>query len=276
MDYRVFTPHKLLAPYVRYFSALNFNKLSGLSQIKVFADRYPHLVFQHNNGRSAFFRDTDALPPAFISGVKISPYILDLDNHEVVTVTFYPQAIKQLFGINVNELNDQIVDLINFAPADLLERLYYSRCLAERIDLLTEFLLKKINDAAPPDHLISESIRLINDIDIETSLNSLSNHFKISTRQFERRFKSSTGLSPKLFIRAARFESALQAIKDNHFENLSSIAYHLNFADQSHFIKEFKAFSGLTPKTFLFNNQKTQSVLPDNGVVTINHLVTEC
>lgn len=274
MDYRVLMPHKLLAPYVRYFSALDFKKINGLSKIRVFADRYPHLVFQHNNGRSAFFRIADALPTAFISGVKISPYLLDLDDHEVVTVTFYPQAIKQLFGIDVHELNDEIVDLVNFAPNDLVTRLSDASGYLERIDILTDFLLKKIEKVHQPDLLISESIFLINDLEIETSRWMLSNHFKISTRQLERRFKSSTGMSPKLFLRAARFESALKLIKDKQFKNLFDIAYYLKFTDQSHFTKEFKEFSGFTPKTFLLNNQKTQDAIPDNGIVTINHLVT--
>jgi AraC-like DNA-binding protein len=274
MDYRVIMPHKLLAPFVRYFSAFDFKKVNGLSKIRVFADRYPHLVFQHNNGRSAFFKDNNALPTAFISGVKIAPYMLDLDNHEVVTVTFYPQAVKQLFGIEANKLNDEIVDLINFVPAEFITRLGDAKSYVQRISLLTDFLLKRIETIQRPDFLIQESIRLVNNIEIETSLTMLSSHFKISPRQFERRFKSSTGLSPKLFQRAARFETALKLIKENNFENLSNMAYFLQYTDHSHFIKEFKEFSGFTPKSFLSHNQKTEVVIPDNGIVTINHLVT--
>ncbi|WP_293305876.1 helix-turn-helix domain-containing protein [Pedobacter sp. UBA5917] len=275
MDYRIFTPHMLLSPYVRYFSALDFDRSTGgLSKIRVFADRYPHLVFQHNNGHSAFLREGNALPTAFICGVKIKPYMLDLDSHSVVTVTFYPQAIKQLFGIDVYNLNNEIVDLCNFAPKDLTERLANAAGYQQRIALITDFLLKRLGNINQPDFMIKESIHLINNIEIETSLWSLAKHFKISTRQYERRFKAATGLSPKLFLRAARFENALQLIKENRFENFSNIAYFLNFTDQSHFIKDFKEFSGFTPKAFLSQNQKTEDVIPDNGIVTINHLVT--
>ena len=275
MNYRIFEPHKLLSPYVRYFSALDYqNPVGGLSKIRVFADRYPHLVFQHNNGHSAFIRDGNPLPIAFISGVKIKPYILDLDSHSVVTVTFYPQAIKQLFGIDVHDLNNDIVDLNNFAPKALTDQLLDATGYQQRIDLLTDFLLQRINKIGDVDFMVNESIKLINDREIETSLWSLSKEFKISTRQFERRFKASTGLSPKLFLRAARFENALQLIKENNFENFSNIAYYLDFTDQSHFTKDFKEFSGFTPKAFLSHNQKTQDLIRDNGIVTINHLVT--
>jgi AraC-like DNA-binding protein len=275
MDYRIFTPHKLLSPYVRYFSALDFDRnVAGLSKIRVFADRYPHLVFQHNNGHSAFFRNSDALPTAFISGVKIAPYMLDLDSHSVVTITFYPQAVQQLFGIDVYDLNNEIVDLNNFAPKDLTERLANASGYQQRIILLTDFLLKRIENIKQPDFMVKESIQLINNVEIENSLSLLAKHFKISTRQFERRFKASTGLPPKLFLRAARFEHAIKLIKEDRFENFSNLAYYLNFTDQSHFIKEFKEFSGFTPKAFLLHNQKTEDVIPDNGIVTINHLVT--
>jgi AraC-like DNA-binding protein len=47
---------------------------------------------------------------------------------------------------------------------------------------------------------------------------------------------------------AERFREAMQLIEANQFERLSDVAYDLNYVDQSHFIKDIKAFSGYTPK----------------------------
>lgn len=275
MKYRIILPPEPLKEYIRYFSALDYEGSdTKTSQLRVFADRYPHLVFQHNNGNSAFYKNGHALPTAFMSGVKIDPYICNVHNHSVVTITFYPQAIKQLFGIELSELNDEIVEADHFVPSDLNSRLMHARDYKEKIAILTDFLFKKIDDSRQADFLIREGIQLINDTDIDASIKMLSQHFSISSRQLERRFKSATGLSPKLFMRTARFEKAIQLIKENNFENLSNIAFYLNYTDQSHFIKDFKEFSGFTPKAFFDQHQKTQGIIRDNGIVNINHLVT--
>ena len=277
MKYRIIAPHKLLSPYVRYFSALDYQSTENASsQIRVFADRYPHLVFQHHNGQSAFYKNGDALPTSFLSGVKIDPYICDVFNHSVVTVTFYPQAVSLLFGIDVHELNNEVVDMRNFTSADLNCRLMYASGYQERIGILTDYLLNKIaRSKATPDFLVAESMQLINDLDVETSITSLTQHFKISKRQLERRFKSGTGLAPKLFLRVARFENAVKLIKENNFGSLSNLAFYLNYTDHSHFVKDFKEFSGFTPTIFTNHSMKTEKIIPDNKIVTINHLLIE-
>ena len=277
MKYRIIKPHKLLSPYIRYFSALDYESAGNVSsQIRVFADRYPHLVFQHNNGHSAFYKNGDPLPTLFLSGVKIDPYICDVFDHSVVTVTFYPQAVRLLFGIDVHELNDEVVDMRNFTSVEMTYRLMDASGYQERITILSDYLLSKVLQLkATPDLLVTESIQLINDLDLETSIASLTQHFKISKRQLERRFKSGTGLSPKLFLRVARFENAVKLIKENNFGNLSNLAFYLNYTDHSHFVKDFKEFSGYTPTTFSTHNLQTEKVIPDNKIFTINHLLIE-
>jgi AraC-like DNA-binding protein len=138
---------------------------------------------------------------------------------------------------------------------------------------LIDFLTKKLCKIDGEDGLIVESMKRINTDKSETTIPLLLNHFNISERQLERRFRASTGLSPKQFLRTTRFEKSLELIKSNKFKNLSDVAFDLQFTDQSHFIKDFKEFSGLTPKVFLAQNRITENSIPDNGLVTINHLL---
>lgn len=279
MRYEIIEPPKILQKYVRYISTLDYeHHTDSTSQIKVFADRYPHLVFQHNDGRSAFYRDGQALPSTFISGIKTKPYTCDVHNtHSATNITFYPHAIKTLFGIDTYELNDELPEIQNFAPKYLSDQLLNTESHSQRILILTDFLIKKLADVKSEDLLANESLRLVS-IHDENTLALLSKHFKVSERQLERRFKSTIGFSPKQFLRATRFEKALRLIGENKFENLSDIAYHLNFTDQSHFIKDFKEFSGFTPKAFISQNKALESsspsLIPEDGKITLNHLIT--
>jgi len=53
--------------------------------------------------------------------------------------------------------------------------------------------------------------------------------------------------STRDFHRIMRFREAVRLIRARQFERLSDVAYDLNYVDQSHFIKDIKAFSGYTP-----------------------------
>lgn len=64
-------------------------------------------------------------------------------------------------------------------------------------------------------------------------------------------FKTYFGLTPKVFHRIFRFNEILKNIKDKHNLLWSDIAYEFGYADQSHFIKEFKQFSGFNPQEFI-------------------------
>jgi AraC-like DNA-binding protein len=44
------------------------------------------------------------------------------------------------------------------------------------------------------------------------------------------------------------FNEAVRLMKTGQFETLTTVAYTLGFHDQSHFIRDIKAFSGITPK----------------------------
>jgi AraC-like DNA-binding protein len=69
----------------------------------------------------------------------------------------------------------------------------------------------------------------------------------ISERTLERYFKQYVGVSPQKFIRICRFQAAFQQIQSFDYEKLTDIAYDLGYADQAHFIREFKAFFGTAP-----------------------------
>lgn len=70
----------------------------------------------------------------------------------------------------------------------------------------------------------------------------------VSRQHFTRVFHERTGVTPKLYARLARFQSGPQcagAVADR-----AQAALALGYADQSHWIAEFKEFSGLTPQAF--------------------------
>ncbi len=75
-----------------------------------------------------------------------------------------------------------------------------------------------------------------------------------SSRQINRYFNQTFGISLKAYCNIFRFRSSLQHIKNGQ------LYPELNFTDQTHFIKEVKKLSGVTPKE-LSKNQNDRFIL---------------
>lgn len=73
----------------------------------------------------------------------------------------------------------------------------------------------------------------------------------MSIRNFERSFHSATDMSPKMPCCVTRFNKALELKLQNPKMPWTSVAHQTGYFDQMHIIKEFKKFSGHTPKTLL-------------------------
>jgi AraC-like DNA-binding protein len=82
----------------------------------------------------------------------------------------------------------------------------------------------------------------------EISIKELSEKVLWSERQINRYFNQQFGLSTKAYCNILRFQASLQHIQEG------TLFPQLNFTDQSHFIKEIKKLSGVSPKE-LFKNQ---------------------
>ncbi len=63
------------------------------------------------------------------------------------------------------------------------------------------------------------------------------------------------GKTPKQFIKIVRFQNILNTFSVANSVSLTEIAYASGYFDQAHFIKDFKSFSGYTPKDFFANHQ---------------------
>lgn len=95
------------------------------------------------------------------------------------------------------------------------------------------------------------------------SLDKIQSELNLSERSLERIFKADIGISPKLFFRINRFQTSLSYIRQQSFKSLAEVAYNHLYADQSHYIREFKEFAGTTPKQFLLHANEQVENFPE-------------
>ena len=86
----------------------------------------------------------------------------------------------------------------------------------------------------------------------ETPIIELTSATCFSKKQFERLFNELVGANPKEYARIVRFQKSLKLLQHGSEDtSLAQLACQCGYADQSHFIREFRRFSGYTPLSLL-------------------------
>lgn len=73
----------------------------------------------------------------------------------------------------------------------------------------------------------------------------------LSQRRFIDIFRVATGYRPKQFLRIQRFQQVLRSIDRGDLHSLADLAYVSGFYDQSHFNREFRVMTGMSPGDFM-------------------------
>ncbi|MEN7547251.1 AraC family transcriptional regulator [Rapidithrix thailandica] len=195
----------------------------------------PELVFSSVQGH------TDSFGQYPVSGVN-----------ELFGVSLYAHAIPYLFDISASELNNQLVyfDALLEGQPDrgVNEKMAMATTVQQRVAVLTDYFKLQLRDKYTKDPVMSGAIQYIKQHKGMVNIRELASEFCLSQKQFERRFKSFTSFTPKLYSRVTRFDAAFMACLSNG--SLAEVAYTHGYYDQAHFIHEFKKFSGFSPQKY--------------------------
>jgi AraC-like DNA-binding protein len=133
---------------------------------------------------------------------------------------------------------------------NLLEKLDACRDFGEAISVY-ENRLRELNFKAEDfDEKIAEAIRIIEENNGEIKIAELAEAVNLSLRQLERRFKNSSGLTPKQYARARRLRATAVSLVENEHLNWANRAAEMGFTDQAHLTHEFVAVTGRSPNSF--------------------------
>jgi len=101
-----------------------------------------------------------------------------------------------------------------------------------------------------PDPTTLEAIKRIHS-DAAFPLSNLSRDLFFSPRHLRRVFSLNTGVPLKAYQQIIRFSHCIQQLEQRKDLRIQDVAFQNGFSDQTHFNKEFKLFTGLTPKQYL-------------------------
>jgi AraC-like DNA-binding protein len=267
MKYLEMPPPSYLKNHVRYFWTL---ESSGMEPSPLIfgpvADGCPGLIFQQLPNSTLLQHDKH-LPDLLLYGQTTKYTELHFGStYCSIGVCCFPNALKSIFGLNADELTNTCLDL-NLLSASkdfyLSEKLSNTGSIAGKIDIISAFLFHQISkNEGEKDDITQFALSQIIQSHGSISLKELQEKLQLTERSFERRFKQGVGISPKLFSRICRFQKSLAQLRSNDYSKLSDIAFENDYADQSHYIRVFKEFAGISPYQYQKqSSEKTTSLL---------------
>ena len=259
MNFKTIVPSNSISLFVKNVLTIESDN-PDLNILPFYADGYPGIMFQETDNGLYVLPQNKKMPDFFLYGQTIHPIELQIKGkYKLIVFQLYPFVIESFFDINPQTLNDKCYDLIemrNFNIEKEISKLKETSNFIEWTKRITNFLIEMFRTQKEKlDYKIQQGILQIVENNGLQTIRQLREFLNISERTFEIRFLAQVGITPKQFSKIIQFQNSLTDLQTNDFNKLTDIVYKNGFADQSHFIRVFKAFTGITPSNF---NEKSK------------------
>jgi AraC-like DNA-binding protein len=266
MNYEVYDPTPELAPFVKCFWTLDDDGKSGASRQRIIPDGCMEMIFHYGDLYKQYFEDGEAIiqPRSFIFGqitryIEIEPTGIS----GIVAARFLPQGLIPFLNAPVSSLGNKAVALANIfgrKAKKLEDEIMRAENNIQRIKLLESFLLLQLADPKMIDKITKACVETIFQAKGQWGVQKVAGKIKVNRRSIERRFVAAVGLSPKQLSRLVRLQATLKMLEQKKFSSLTSLAYENGYYDQAHFIRDFREFTGVSPKSFYSDNLKLSAL----------------
>ena len=250
-------PPKILFPYIKHYLFLE-SSVDQHKKLRLFSDGNTGMVFLLDQGFLSV-NQSQHLPHSFLYG-QIS-HFRDLALNKqtsFIIIVFQPDGLHKLLGISAHELKDQIVltqDVFGKPAVTLYENLGYLKKTDEKVHALNTFFYNLVvQNKSSSQQVLPAVLQYINRQKGLVTVEQMANYSGYTERHMERIFSQQVGMSPKKFVNIIQLHSFLKLLRNKPAEkDLTSICYEGGYFDQSHLIRAFKKYTGITPSEYLNN-----------------------
>jgi len=224
-----------------------------------FNDGYPVIALMQNrneNVRVSINGHTKSVGNTWVCGGVLRNIYCEsqLSFGDCLVIRFYAVTFFKLFGIDEDCFQkEQVFDFSEIAGPGyekFKEVYYHYSSLEERMKVVNNFLTENMSAYSYPKILID----IQNYIDRQGNLTvrDILDGYKVrlNYKWLERNFKKHLGISPQSYLIIRRFLSAYIDLDSFTSKDLLQIAIDNGYYDDNHFIKDFRRFSGVPPKTY--------------------------
>lgn len=217
-----------LARYVERYWVVAWNYREPYRQLIV---PYPnvHLTFQDG--------------AATVHGVSSGHQIKVLEGaNGVFGVAFRPGCFRPFLRTSVSTITDRSINAGKVFSQDLPDPL--------EVETVERFLRACLPEPDPRAEEAADIVATIAAKPEITRVDALARHLGTSVRQLQRLFAGYVGIGPKWVIRRYRLHEVTERLATGAEIDWASLAAELGYADQAHFVRDFKEMFGETPTSY--------------------------
>lgn len=260
MNYQTFQPHPDLAALISCYWTLEVPVADQPEKQRIIPDGKIEMAFVLGDDIKRYTSEQAYIlqPRAFVLGQTLEPFYVEPTGQVTsFSVSFYPYGFSNFATIPIKSLANKETPIAHIFGDTIAHNLEHQIITAkdtqERIGIVEKFLLERLHQSYTVDTIVTNTVAALMATDGNTSISNILKKEPSKRRQLERKFAAQVGISPKQLGKVIRLQSALKMLLNQEGENLTHIAYESNYYDQAHFIKDFKEFTGISPKEFLGN-----------------------
>lgn len=190
-----------------------------------------------------------------LTGLADVPVILDVEKDVAtgtIVVEFSPQGAYRFFHLSLSDIQNQIApltDILGTVAKKLEDQISNIESVGGKVVLLQQFLLKQFTLQAE-DPIFEYCVAKIISSKGKITVKELEKKTGYSSRWLNMKFTDKLGISPKNLSTIIRFNQYYNALANNNEKSFMKNDFYDLYYDQSHFMKEFKRFTGLSYSGF--------------------------
>jgi AraC-like DNA-binding protein len=172
----------------------------------------------------------------------------------VIGIQFRPGGAARFLRMPLTELHDRAVPLDclwGAAGPDFRIRVLEAPTPEAKLRVFEQCLLEQQVKPLERHPAVKGALYYIGRRLTDITVGDLTTQIGVGRRRFIQVFGEEIGLSPKLFCRIHRFQQVLRAVRETDQIDWADVALSCGYFDQAHFNHDFRAFSGITPSTYL-------------------------
>ncbi|HGY54800.1 MAG TPA: AraC family transcriptional regulator [Caldithrix abyssi] len=268
MIYQTFQPHPDLKSFVDCYWTLEISAKNDAGKQRIIPDGCIEMAFILGDDIKRYTSKNEFIlqPRAMVLGQTIEPFYIEPTGYVYTfAIRFYPYGFANFVTIPLKNLvNKETPIKLLFGDKiakELEQDIIQAKDTKQRVEIIENFLFEQLKDTSTIEKIVKSTVDILFLTKGNISITNALKEDLSARRQLERKFKKQIGISPKQLAKVIRLQTALKLLLSKQAESFTKIAYESDYYDQAHFIKDFKEFTGTTPKKFLGNNNMVLSTL---------------
>lgn len=257
---------RFIASFIFYSGVYHAHKIdrflpNGDTEILIDFHDAPQFIYDNQS-----LKEIQACNRVWTSGVRTEPITIPSGNAaEMMVISFRKGMAASFFPFPMQEISDSVVDadLVWGSGFSLLrESLLATDNVDERFRMVEDFLLNEFRSGLEINECVAFAVNEMMLRPDRLSIARMNGRIGYSQKHFTDMFRRSVGVTPKAFLKIMRFQKAVRVIDSSSEPDWREIALECGFYDQSHFINDFKHFSGFTPEHYSTIQTNYQNYIP--------------